>query len=63
MIYVSKKQSVLMFITLGLLQRGLKYIDTSEAEEMPLSHEPKQAYWQLLTESHDEWCDERASTQ
>ena len=41
--------------------KGLKYTDTSKAEEMPPSHEPKQAYWQLLTESHNEWCDETAS--
>ena len=31
-----------MCTTLGLLQRGLKYIDTSEAEEMPVSRESKQ---------------------
>ena len=41
--YVNEKRSsVLMCTTLGLLQRGLKYIDTSEAEEMPVSRESKQ---------------------
>ena len=41
--YVNKKRSsVLMCTTLGLLQRGLKYIDTSEAEEMPVIRESKQ---------------------
>ena len=41
--YVNKKRSrVLMCTTLGLLQRGLKYIDTFEAEEMPVIRESKQ---------------------
>ena len=41
--YVNKKRSsVLMCTTLGLLQRGLKYIDTFEAEQMPVIRESKQ---------------------
>ena len=41
--YVSKKRSsVLMCTTFGLLQRGLKYIDTFEAEEMSVIRESKQ---------------------
>ena len=31
-----------MCTKLGLLQRGLKYIDTFEAEEMPVIRESKQ---------------------
>ena len=32
-----------MCTTLGLLQRGLKYIDTSEAEEMSVSRESERS--------------------